>query len=225
MHLSRYWIFIMVVASFAACTKLDLGGNGSGPIPTPTPNPTQTPGPGACETPNSNANVVVVAMGNEVAPTSAPKYGTINGYNVVENGSVPARATLINQWLNGGVVSAITSKNVIQFANVDTTGALHSAVGFKGNRFPPTPYTFPSAAASPVATAVSTGTLWSTGRVDAPIYQQCYSQTFTLTQGVYYFGDLDYYNLSNFRDVLIVASPPPARARRSFGPLRPRQRR
>lgn len=225
MHLSRYWIFVMVIAGFAACTKLDLGGDGSGPIPTPTPNPTLTPGPGACSTPSSNANLVVVAMGNEVAPTSAPKYGAINGYAVVENGSVPPRATLINQWLNGGVVSPITSKNVIQFANVDTTGALHSAVGFKGNHFPPTPYTFPSAAASPVATAVSTGILWSTGRVDAPIYQQCYSQTFTLTPGVYYFGDLDYYNLSNFRDVLIVASPPPARARRTFIAPRVRLRR
>jgi hypothetical protein len=72
------------------------------------------------------------------------------------------------------------------------------------------PYTFPSAAASPVATAVSTGSLWSTGRVDAPTYQQCYSQAFTLAAGTYYFGDLDYYNLSNFRDVLIVATPTPA---------------
>ena len=213
----------MVVAGFAACTKLDLGGDGSGPLPTPTPNPTQTPGPGVCGTPSANANLVVVAMGNEVAPTSAPKYGTINGYAVVESDSVPVRATLINQWLNGGVVSPITPKNVIQFANVDTTGALHSAVGFKGNRFPPTPYTFPSAAASPVATAVSTGTLWATGRVEAPIYQQCYSQAFTLTPGVYYFGDLDYYNLSNFRDVLIVASPPPARSRWTFLAPRPRQ--
>ena len=53
--------------------------------------------------------VVVVAMGNEVAPTSAPKYGTINGYAVVEN-ERPPRATLINQWLNGGVVSPIPQK-------------------------------------------------------------------------------------------------------------------
>lgn len=207
-RLSRYWIVIMVVAGVAACTKLDLGG-GSGPIPTPTGSPTGTPGPGVCSTPSLSSNVVVVAMGNEISPTTAPKYGTINGYAVVENGSFPAHAMLINQWLNQGVVSPITSKNVIQFANVDNGGADHSAVGFKGNRFPPTPYSFPSAAASPVATAVSTGTLWSTGRIDPPIYQQCYSQTFTLKPGVYYFGDLDYYNLSNFRDALIVATPSP----------------
>lgn len=206
--LSRYWIVIMVAAGVAACTKLDLGG-GSGPIPTPTASGTGTPAPGVCSTPNLSANVVVVAMGNEISPTTAPKYGTINGYSVVENGSFSGRAMLINQWSNQGVVSQITSNNVLQFANVDNGGADHSAVGFPGNRFPPIPYTFPSAAASPVATAVSTGTLWSSGRVDPPIYQQCYSQTFTLKPGVYHFGDLDYYNLSNFRDVLIVATPSP----------------
>lgn len=205
--LSRYWIVVMAVATAAACSKLDLGSNGSGPIPTPTASSTLTPAPGECATPNTNTNTVIVAMGNEIAPTTAPKYRTINGYAVVESGSFSGKATLINQWLNQGVLSPITSNNLLQFANVDSGGALHSAVGFKGARFPPVPYTFPSAAASPVATAVSTGTLWSTGRIDPPIYQQCYSQTFTLTPGIYYFGDLDYYNLSNFRDVLIVATP------------------
>jgi hypothetical protein len=206
-RLSRYWIAIMAAAIVAACTKLDLGGGGGGPIPTPTASSTLTPAPGACSTPNIDANTVIVAMGNEIAPTTAPKYKTINGYAVVESGSFSGKAMLINQWENQGVISPITSNNLLQFANVDTGGALHSAVGFKGNRFPPIPYTFPSAAASPVATAVSTGTLWSTGRINPPIYQQCYSQTFTLKPGVYYFGDLDYYNLSNFRDVLIVATP------------------
>jgi hypothetical protein len=198
----------MVVAAVAACAKLNLGG-GDGPIPTPTSSSTASPTPGVCGTPNTNANLVVVAMGNQIAPTSAPKYGTINGYTVVENGSFSTKASVISQWLNDGVLSSITSNNVLQFTNVDTGGAFHSAVGFKGASFPRVPYTFPSAAASPVATAVSTGTLWSTGRINPPTYQQCYSQTFTLTPGIYYFGDLDYYNLSNFRDVLIVATAGP----------------
>lgn len=220
-RLARWWLTIMTTASVVACTKLDLSGGGNGPIPTPTSSSTNSPAPGVCNTPNPSASVVVVAMGNEIAPTSAPKYGAINGYAVVESGSFPARAMLINQWLNQGVVSQITSQNVLQFANVDQAGSEHSAIGFKGNRFPPEPYTFPSAAASPVATAVSTGTLWSTGRVDAPVYQQCYSQTFMLKPGVYYFGDLDYYNLSNFRDVLIVGTPAPnVRHRHSNGYLR-----
>jgi hypothetical protein len=198
----------MMVAAIAACTKLDLGG--SGPVPTPTSSSTASPTPGVCGTPAAGANLVVVAMGNNIGAVTVAKYGIINGYTVVENGSFASKATLINQWLNQGVLSPITSNNILQFTNVDTGGAQHSAVGFKGNTFPPIPYTFPSAAASPVATGVSTGSLWSTGRVDPPTYQQCYSQAFTLEAGTYYFGDLDYYNLSNFRDVLIVATPTPA---------------
>lgn len=197
----------MAMSLFAACAKLDLGG--VGPLPTPTSSSTASPAPGVCGTPSRDANLVVVAMGNEIGPTAAPKFGTINGYTVVENGSFSGHATLINQWLSGGVLSPITSNNVLQFTNVDTGGTLHSAVGFKGSSFPPTPYTFPSAAASPQATAVSTGSLWSTGRIEAPIYQQCYSQTFTLKAGTYYFGDLDYYNQSNFRDALVVVTPTP----------------
>ena len=163
-----------------------------------------------CGTPAAGSNLVVVAMGNNIGAVTVAKYGIINGYTVLENGSFTSKATLINQWLNQGVLSPITSNNILQFTNVDTGDAQHSAVGFKGNAFPPIPYTFPSAAASPVATGVSTGSLWSTGLVGSPTYQQCYSQAFTLTAGTYYFGDLDYYNLSNFRDVLIVATPTPA---------------
>jgi hypothetical protein len=210
-QLTRYWIAVAVVASVAACAKLDLGGGGNGPIPTPTASSTSSPTPGACGTPSASANLVVVAMGNNIGPASVPKYGTINGYAVVESGSFSGRATLINEWLNGGVLAPITSKNVLQFTNVDSGGALHSAVGFKGSSFPPVPYTFPSAAASPTATTVSTSTLWSTGRIQAAVSQQCYSQTFTLRPGVYYFGDLDYYNLSNVRDALIVVTPSPDR--------------
>jgi hypothetical protein len=212
--LTRYWIVVTLVAAFAGCAKLNLGGNGDGPLPAPSTSPSSSPStpptPTICGTPSANANLVVVAVGNDVGPTSAPKYGTINGYAVVESGSFSGRAMLINQWLNQGVVSPITSKNVLQFTNIDSGGVPHSAVGFKGSSFPPVPYTFPSAAASPAATAASTSSLWSTGRIAAPVSEQCYSQTFTLSAGVYYFGDLDYYNLSNFRDVLIVATPPPA---------------
>lgn len=205
----KAWTALLLISTIAACTKLDLSGGGDGPLPTPTSSNTASPAPGACGTPSASANLVLVAMGNNIGPVTVPKYGTINGYSVVENGSFSGRATLISQWLNQGVVTSITSRNVLQFTNVDTAGALHSAVGFKGNSFPPVPHAFPSAAASPTATAVSTGSLWSTGRVAAPVSQQCYSQAFSLTPGTYYFGDLDLYNLSNFRDVLIVVTPTP----------------
>jgi hypothetical protein len=212
------WLAFAAVAMLAACTKLNLGG-GSGPIPKPTTAPTATPStspsPNVCGTPDANPNLVLVAMGNVIGPTPAPPpYGAINGYAVVENDQFPGQAMLINQWLNqAGQIVPITSQNVLQFTNVDTAGASHSAVGFKGEAFPAVPYAFPQPAASPTGSAVSTKTLWSTGRVAPSVSQQCYSQTFALTPGVYYFGDLDYYNLSNSRDVLIVATPSPARAR------------
>jgi hypothetical protein len=154
-------------------------------------------------------------MGTIIGPASIPPYGTVNGYAVVEDGEYPGQAMLINEWLNqAGTVAPITSKNLLQFVNVDSVNSDHSAVGFKGEAFPPVPFTFPKAAASPAAAAVSTTSLWSTGRI-APFTgsQPCYSQTFTLRRGIYFFGDLDYYNLSNFRDVLIVVTPPPLRKR------------
>jgi hypothetical protein len=88
-----------------------------------------------------------------------------DGYAVVENGQFPGRTMLINQWLNQAEsVAPITSKNLLQFVNVDTAYADHSAVGFKGEAFPAVPYTLPKAAASPTAASVSTTSLWSTGR-------------------------------------------------------------
>ncbi len=216
-QLTYSWIALMLFGGLVACTSLDLGG--SGPAPMPSSSATTSPTPSVCGTPAVNANLVVVAMGNNIGATYTSKYGVINGYGVVENGNFPAQAMLINQWLNpAGGTGPITSNNVLQFTNVDTGFVLHSAVGFKGESFPSIPYTFPSAAASPVATAVSTNSLWSTGRVAAPVSAQCYSQTFTLKAGTYYFGDLDYYNLSNFRDVLIVATPPASRSRSGLRP-------
>ena len=83
-------------------------------------------------------------MGNNIGATYTSKYGVINGYGVVENGDFPAQAMLIDQWLNpSGDTAPITSKNVLQFTNVDTGFVLHSAVGFKGDSFPAVPYTFP----------------------------------------------------------------------------------
>jgi hypothetical protein len=212
MQLNRLWSILTAISACIACSKLDLGGS-NGASPTPSSSSSSTPAPSVCGTPNTSTNVVLVAIGNEIGPTSAPTYGPINGYAVVENGEFPGQAVLINQWLNSGNTAPITPKNVLQFTNVDSGGVLHSAVGFQGNSFPGVPYTFPSAAASPVATGVSTTNLWSTGRINAPVSQQCYSQTFRLTPGIYYFGDLDYYNLSNFRDVLIVATSAPASTR------------
>ena len=132
--LPRYWIALTLFATAVACTKLDLGG--TGPVPTPTSSSTSSPTPGVCGTPASNSNLVVVAMGNNIGAVTVAKYGIINGYTIVENGSFSNKASLINQWLNQGVLSPITTNNILQFTNVDTGAAQHSAVGFKGNSFP-----------------------------------------------------------------------------------------
>ena len=95
------------------------GGSGPGPIPTPS-SPDDVADTRLCGTPHRNANLVVVAMGNNIGPTYDPKYGTINGYAVVKAAVFPSQAMLINQWLNQGVLSPITSKNVLQFTNVDS---------------------------------------------------------------------------------------------------------
>jgi hypothetical protein len=203
------WVALIAAALLSACGKLNLA---PGPGPSPSSSPTTQPSPGVCNTPDaSNTNLVVVAMGSAISATTAPTYGKIGGYSVanLSTGTFSNQSTVINQTLPSGG-KAITSNNVLQFANVESaSGSVinHSAVGFKGDAFPAEPYTFPSPAASPVATAVSTSALWSTGRVSPPLYQQCFSQVFSLKPGVYYFGDLGYYNVTTFRDVLIVATP------------------
>jgi hypothetical protein len=206
----KAWLMLTLFASIAACAKLDLGGTGTPtPFPSVTTSPTTGPTPNACGTMSPISNTVLVAMGNQIGPVSIAPYGTINGYAVVENNQYPLQAALINEWMTGsGMLQPITTKNVLQFVNVDSAGSVHSAVGFAGNEFPPTPYTFPTADASPIGSSISAKATWSTGRVGAPdVSVQCYSQTFTLNAGSYYFGDYDYYNLSNVRDVLIVATP------------------
>jgi hypothetical protein len=149
--------------------------------------------PGPCASPASNATAFIV-MSVTVTPTQAPSYGPINGYALVNpDGSYPAVAGII----------ALHTTDIVQFVNVDNFSGVtipHSAVGFPGAAtFPPVPYAFPPAAAGPVGTTIG-ATLWSTGRLAAV----CYSQAFALNAGTYVFGDEDYYNLSNMRDVLVV---------------------
>jgi hypothetical protein len=206
------WLLLALFSGLTACGKLNLGGGGPGP--SPSSSPTTQPSPGVCETPDAyNPKLVVVAMGNAIAPVSVQKYGTINGYSLanLSTGQFSSVAQLINTTLPSGGVP-ITSKNVIQFTNVESGSSAtinHSAVGFKGDAFPKEPYAFPSPAASPVGTTISNTQLWSTGRISPSTTQQCYSREFTLKAGTYYFGDYDYYNLSGFRDVLIVGTPQP----------------
>jgi len=54
-------------------------------------------------------------------------------------------------------------------------------------------------------TTLSSG--WSTGRIPINGVGICFSQAFTLPfSGTYYFGDLDFYNLTNMRDVIVISA-------------------
>lgn len=217
----RAWLILAVLAISAAalgsCGKLNLSAGGPGP--TATASGTASPTPGACGTLNPSSNTVVVAMGSSIVAVSVPTFGPIAGYSVVNlnDGSFPSQAQVIKQYVNAsGTPVPITNKNVLQFANIEGAyGPNHSAVGFKGDAFPSQPHTFASVLALPVGTAVTSGTPWSTGRITPPVaaYASCLSQSFKLTTGTFFFGDFDFYNLTTFRDVLIVSTPLPARAR------------
>jgi hypothetical protein len=215
----RAWMSLGFVALFAAvlagCKGLgDISATGSPPPTSASPSSSPTVSPAACNTMDPNSNVVIVGMGSQIgAVSTAPPYNNIAGY-IVGNGSgiYSYTASLINQT---SAATAITSSNVLQFVNIEnSTTVYHSAVGFTGSDFPGTPYPFPSAAASPAGNAISSSSLWSTGRVPPNTTGSfCYSQVFTLKAGTYFFGDLDYYNITTFRDALIVSSTPD-RARR-----------
>lgn len=215
------WFSLIAVAllgtALSACGKLNLGGGG--PAPSMSPSISPSPTPGACQTESPNGNLVIVAMSNVISPTTAPTYGPVGGYVAVNLSTrqFAAQAAVINSYVNAsGKTVPITSQNVLQFANAETlyTTVNHSAVGFKGDRFPAQPYAFASAAPKPTASAISSTSFWSTGRVanaTGSSSSPCFSQVFTLKPGVYYFGDYDYYNVTTttFRDVLVVGTPAP----------------
>lgn len=136
-----------------------------------------------------------------------PQYGPIGGYNVVDETGAsppPSTATIINATVAG---QPITSANTIQFVNLEAggSGIVHSAVGFTGASFPAKPFPFPSPLATPTESSISNSAAWSTGLIGSPVQTVCYSQEFALRAGTYYFGDFNYYNITTFQDVLVVA--------------------
>jgi len=149
-------------------------------------------------------------MAASVTATIDPTYGVINGYTSVDSsGTFGTVATVINA----------RTTDVVQFANGESSGItaiLHSAVGFPSAAFPPAPNAFPVMDQQPLAMIISSGP-WSTGRLQSG----CFSQAFALTVGTYYFGDYDYYNLANMRDVIQVAQASAASSKRA--PLSRRQ--
>lgn len=201
------WMLLLVLAGLAACGHVNYGGVPPvNPSSTPTPTPTASPSPSACNTPSTGKNVVYVAMASAIGVVTDPQYGNIGGYGVVDTyGNPPSQASPISRNSDG---TPITSQNVIQFYNAEEAGSpvLHSAYGFTGGKgFPSQPYAFPSPVPSPTGSGTSV-TNWFTGQIASPVSTMCFSQTFTLKPGVYYFGDYDLYNKTTFRNVIVVGS-------------------
>ena len=211
MTLRAIWVLFYALALptlVFGCERV--GGAAVGPTtgPTATSSPTTSPTPSACNTPDAaNTKLVIVGMASGFVATTDPLYGNIAGYAVIDlTGASPSpiAATIIDKTVAG---TSITSQNTVQFVNLEPSGStiLHSAVGFAGAAFPAKPFAFPSPLASPTASAVSTSAPWSTGLIAAPATMNCFSQEFTLKPGTYYFGDLTYYNITTFQDVLVVS--------------------
>jgi len=182
--------------AIAACAHLPSYSVVPGPTPTPTPSAGPSSSPAACATQAPQATVLIV-MSSSITATIASPYNVINGY---------IKANTNQTFDNVAAVINAHSTDVIQFVNAENTGPatiLHSAVGFPNAiGFPAPPYSFPTSTQQQIGNSISQAQ-WSTGQL-APL--PCFSQPLSVTPGTYYFGDHDYYNLTNARNVLVVSS-------------------
>jgi len=186
----------------AGCANLPKTGSttvaAASPVPTTTPSasPSSSPSPGICGAQATNA--VYIAMSSTITATNDPTYGAIFGYALTDSSGNPGTTT---------TPLVLKPNDVVQFYNAEpaATAPSHSAVGFSTASFPAVPYTFPGVDATAFGSTI--GASWSTGRIPINGVGICFSQTFTVpSSGVYYFGDIDFYNLTNMRDVIVVSS-------------------
>ncbi len=174
--------------------------------PTATPSSSASVVPATCGTPLPNSVFIAVGSYIEDESPADPTYGTIYGYAIVDSaGDYPQTSSPI----------VLRPGDVVQFVNVDfpangsSQGTSHSAASLQSSSFPAS-YTFPSAAFSPVGSAISNTTDWSTGEIPSYTTPLCYSQPLTVpASGTYAFGDLDFYNPNSMRDVIVVSATAP----------------
>ena len=190
----------LTVPAASASSSPSAAGSAS---PTASPVSSAPAVPAACGTPFPNS--VYLAIGSYIEPQTPANatYGTIYGYALTDSsGDYPLQSAPID----------LRPGDTIQFVNVDpaaasgANGTSHSAAGFGSASFPAT-YTFPSQADLPIGATLSNTALWSTGEIPAEANVLCYSQTFTIpASGTYYFGDVDFYDSTSMRDVIIVSA-------------------
>jgi len=203
MNLLRFAALTLAIgASLTACANLPKTTSTTvapgSPAPTATPStaPSISPSPGTCGAQATGA--IYIAMSSTIIATNDPTYGPIFGYSLTDSSGNAGTTT---------VPLVLKPNDIVQFYNAEpaATAPSHSAAGFLTAAFPAVPYAFPSADSSAFGSAI--GGNWSTGRIPINGVGICFSQTFTVpATGVYYFGDLDFYNLTNMRDVIVVSS-------------------
>jgi len=211
----RLLIVALIAGSACAggCYHIKTGG----PVTPPTGStfspgqPTPTPS-GNCQSLDTTRTTIIVEVAPDINPTSVPTYGQIFGYAPAP----PSGITLVS-----AVVHASTA-DVVQFWNISNSGE-YSAVGLGSSGFPPVHHTFPSGTQNPVSSVIGSGT-WSTGRLGVNSTSGCFSQDFTLSAGTWYFGDYDFYNLTNNRDVMIVTGGAQPRRVRTTSIILPARR-
>lgn len=162
-----------------------------------------------CGSPDINVSEFV-AMTSTATATADPTYGIIGGYTD-QYDVFGAPSQVAN-------VIKLPPSTLLQFVNLEPLPneppeVFHSAAALP-TAFPSPSYTFPPGEQAALGTQISAQP-WSTGPVGQVLGSNeiCYSQTFALPAGpgVYAFGDLQYFGLSNMRDVVVVSADAPAR--------------
>jgi hypothetical protein len=207
----------IAVAQVVGCAHpipFALPGSGSSPSPGVSPSPGASPSPGSsaspapCGTPDTNATEFI-AMTSTATATMDPSFGIVNGYTDQYIGNVPASVANVIRVSSSAVVQFVNLEPLAPTPNPPATPTVifHSAAALP-TAFPSPSYQFPAQEQVALGSQVSS-TPWSTGPVgqDPINFFICYSQPFTLPAGpgVYAFGDLTYFGLSNTRDVIVVS--------------------
>jgi hypothetical protein len=199
----------MVLAG-GGCYHLAVNGsqltpsNPSGPSTAPSTTPTGGPC-NSTQAPGATIVPMAFAFASSGAPSPSP-YGAVNGYGppnffVPPSGSFTVPTPLPIQ---------IASGTTVQFENLEadfnSPQTVHSAAFVSTTSFTAN-YTFPSSQQKASGSSIGGAASWSTGPIPATNgTSTCYSQTFRISggPGTVYFGDLKYYNTSNFRSVFII---------------------
>jgi hypothetical protein len=173
----------------------------------PASNPSTAPTNGPCNTTQAPGATVIPMAFAFAGTATPPPYGAINGYgppNFVINPSQGSFTVPTPQPIQVGAGATIQFENDEGFfQNLRT---VHSAAFVSATSFTPD-FSF-SGQQKQTGNSIGGTTVWSTGPIPASdgAGNTCFSQTFhvSASSGTVYFGDLNYYNTSNFRSVIVI---------------------